>query len=163
MPLIGKLCQTHYWEQNRKKAFEKANAKQLGELEPVKILIDDLDIIFSQLVRLTYANEHGMVQCFTCQTIKHWKQMQCGHFIPRAHMPTRFSMKATRPQCKVCNDDLRGNLAVFSERLEAEELGIVAILEEQSRAVQDFSREELKAMVVDTTRKVKHLLKIIFQ
>lgn len=89
--------------------------------------------------------------------------MQCGHFIPRAHMPTRFSMKATRPQCKVCNDDLRGNLAVFSERLEAEELGIVAILEEQSRAVQDFSREELKAMVVDTTRKVKHLLKIIFQ
>jgi len=163
VPLTAGLCHIHYWESRRVKSVEKAEAKERGELEPVKILIDDLDIIFSQLVRLTYADEHGMVQCFTCPTIKHWKKMQCGHFIPRAHMPTRFSMKATRPQCKVCNEDLRGNLAVFSERLEAEELGIVAILEEQSLAVQDFSREELKAMVVDTTRKVKLLLKNIYQ
>jgi len=163
VPLIGKLCQTHYWEQNKKKSYEKTVAKEGGELEPVKILTDDLDIIFSQLVRLTYADERGMVACYTCDVVKHWKQMQCGHFISRAHMPTRFSMKNCRPQCGTCNGEKNGNLIVFAERLEAEEPGIVAILQEQARCVQDYSREELKALIADTTRKVKLLLKNVYQ
>lgn len=164
-PLIAGLCASrHYWEENRKKSYDKAIAKELGELEPVKILLADMDILFSQQVRLTYADEHGMVKCFTCDTVKHWTQMQCGHFIPRAQMPTRFSVKNCRPQCKNCNEHKDGNLAVFSERLEAEEVGIVAILEEQSREVQDYSREELKFMIGDTTRKVKLLkAKVIYQ
>lgn len=163
VPLIGKLCQTHYWEQNRKKSVEKANAKQLGELEPVKILIDDLDIIFSQLIRLKDADDFGMVKCYTCEEVKHWKQMQCGHFVPRAEMPTRFSEKNCRPQCKTCNEDKRGNLIVFGEQLEAEEPGIVEILHEQSRCVQGYCRDELKVLVVDTTRRVKKLLNGVYQ
>jgi len=164
VPLISKLCQTHYWEQNKKKSYERAMAKEMGELEPVKILIDDLDILFSQQVRLTYADEHGMVQCFTCPTIKHWKQMDCGHFISRAKMPTRYSMKNTRPQCGNCNRHNDGEEKVFAERLEAEEPGLVEILREQSREVQDYTREELKFMIGDTTRKVKALQKkIIYQ
>lgn len=163
VPLIGKLCQTHYWEQNRKKSFEKANAKVMGELEPVKILIDDLDIIFSQLIRLKYADEFGMVKCYTCDDVKHWKHMQCGHFVPRAEMPTRFSEKNCRPQCKSCNEGVRGNLLVFAERLEAEEKGIVEILREQARGVQDYGRDELKVLVIDTGRRVKKLLNGIYQ
>jgi hypothetical protein len=162
-PLIAGKCESHYWEQNKKKSFEKAQAKVMGELEPVKILIDDLDIIFSQLIRLSHADEHGMVQCFTCDIIRHWKQMQCGHFVSRAQMPTRFSVKNCRPQCKDCNEHKDGNLIVFSERLEAEEPGIVAILEEQSRGIQDYSRDELKALIADTTRKVKLLMNNIYQ
>lgn len=163
VPLTAGLCHTHYWESRRVKSYEKAEAKERGELEPVKILIDDLDIIFSQLVRLSHADEHGMVSCFTCDTVKHWKQMQCGHYIPRAQMPTRFSVKNCRPQCKECNEGKNGNLLVFAERLEAEELGIVAILEEQSRGVQDYGRDELKALIVDTMRRVKKLLNNIYQ
>lgn len=163
VPTTKGLCHTHYWESRRVKSVEKLNAKERGELEPVAILTDDLDIIFSQLVRLKEADEHGMVKCYTCDTVKHWKQMQCGHFIPRAHMPTRFSVKNCRPQCKSCNEDKRGNLAVFSERLEAEEKGIVAMLEEQARGLQDYGRDELKALIADTNRKVKQLLKNIYQ
>jgi Bacteriophage Lambda NinG protein len=77
-------------------------------------------------------------------------------------MPTRFSEKNCRPQCKTCNEDKRGNLAVFSERLEAEEPGIVAILEEQSRGIQGYDRDELKALIVDTTRRVKLLSNRIY-
>jgi hypothetical protein len=160
VPLIGKLCQQHYWEQNKKKSFDKATAKERGELEPVKILIDDLDIIFSQLIRLKEADEHGMAKCYTCEDVKHWKQLQCGHYISRAQMPTRFSEKNCRPQCKICNEDKRGNLVVFAERLEAEEPGIVAILEEQSRGIQDYGRDELKVLIADAIRKVKPLLKL---
>jgi hypothetical protein len=163
VPLTKGLCHTHYWGQNRKNSYDRATAKERGELEPVKILIDDLDIIFSQLIRLTHADEHGMVACYTCDTVKHWKQMQNGHLVSRAQMPTRFNVKNCRPQCKTCNEDLRGNLVVFAERLEAEELGIVEILQEQGRAIQDYGRDELKALIADTTRKVKLLLNNIYQ
>src|SRR5690348_13199697 len=77
VPLIGKFCYTHYWESRKVKSVEKLNAKERGELEPVTILTFDLDIIFSQLVRLKEADEHGMVKCYTCDDLKHWKQMQC--------------------------------------------------------------------------------------
>lgn len=164
-PLIAGLCANrHYWEENRKKSFDRATAKQRGELEPLKILTDDLDIIFSQQIRLTYADEYGMVQCYTCPSIKNWKHIQCGHFIPRAQMPTRFNVKNCRPQCNDCNVHLDGNLIVFAERLEVEEPGIVELLQELSRELQDYSREELKYMIGDTTRKVKNLMKkIIYQ
>lgn len=156
-------CHTHYWGQINQRSVERRQAKDRGELEPVKILTNDLDIIFSQLVRLKEANTEGLVECYTCGVVKPWKQMQCSHYIPRAHMPTRFSEKNCRPACKKCNEDLRGNLVVFAERLEAEEPGIVAILEEQSRGIQDYDRDELKALIADTTRKVKLLLKGIYQ
>jgi hypothetical protein len=59
---------------------------------------------------------------------------------------------------------MRGNLIVFAERLESEEPGIVELLRELSREVQDYSREELKFLIGDTTRKVKNLMKkIIYQ
>jgi hypothetical protein len=163
VPTTKGLCHTHYWESRRSKSVEKLQARERGELEPVAILTDDLDIIFSQLIRLKEADENGMVQCFTCPTILHWKYIQCGHFIPRAHMPTRFSEKNCRPQCKTCNEDLRGNLIVFAEGLEAEERGLVAMLEEQARGIQDYGRDELKALIADTTRKVKKLLNNIYQ
>jgi hypothetical protein len=161
--LIGGFCQPHYWEGRRSKSVAKLQAKQLGELEPVKILVDDLDIIFSQLVRLKEADENGMVKCYTCDDVKHWKQMQCGHFVSRAKMPTRFSEKNCRPQCKDCNEHKGGNEKVFAERLEAEEPGIAGILQEQARGIQDFDRDELKALIVDTTRRLKKLLKNVYQ
>jgi hypothetical protein len=161
VPLTKGLCQAHYKEEGNKKMMARAQSKEMGELEPVKILIDDLDIIFSQLIRLKEADEFGMVKCFTCDEIKHWKQMQCGHFVKRAQMGTRFSEKNCRPQCKACNEHKDGNEKVFAERLEAEEPGLVAMLQEQAREVQGFDRDELKALVIDTTKRVKLLLKKI--
>lgn len=158
------LCQNHYRESLNKKSIERATAKEMGELEPVKILTDDLDILFSQQVRLMYADDYGMVQCYTCPTIRNWKHMQNGHYISRAHMPTRYEVKNCRPQCEECNVHKDGNLIVFAERLEEEEPGIVELLKQLSREVQDYSREELKYMIGETTRKVKNLMKkIIYQ
>lgn len=161
VPLMKGLCQTHYREEGNKKMMARAQSKERGELEPIKILTDDLDILFSQQVRLTYVDEYGMVACFTCDTIKHWKQMQNGHFISRAKMSTRYHLKNCRPQCKNCNEHNDGEEKVFAERLEAEEPGIVELLRELSREVQDYGREELKLMIGDTTRRVKLLLKRI--
>lgn len=160
VPVTKGLCQMHYREQMNRKSIEKGTARQLDELDPVKILIADYDLIFSQLVRLTAADENGMVKCYTCDAIGYWKYLQCGHFIQRDKMPTRFSLRNCRPQCDDCNGRLKGNLVVFAERLEAEEKGIVAMLEEESRGVQDYCRDELKVLIAAATRKVKPLIKL---
>lgn len=163
VPLTAGLCHTHYWESRKSASVEKLNAKERGELPAVTILSDDMDIIFSKLIRLKDAHDNGLVQCFTCPAILPWTQMQCGHFVKRGNMATRFSEKNCRPQCKECNEHKDGNEKIFAERLEAEEKGLVEILREQGREVQDYSRDELKVLVQDTTRKVKLLLKNIYQ
>jgi hypothetical protein len=78
-------------------------------------------------------------------------------------MYTRFSEDNTRPQCDRCNRVKRGNLAVYAANLEEEKPGSVEILQEQGRIVQHWTREELKAMIGDYSRKVKLLLKNIYQ
>lgn len=157
--LIKDKCHTHYWGSINQKSVERRQAKDRSELEPVKILSDDMDIVFSKLIRLKEADENGLVQCFTCPTIRPWTQMQCGHFVKRGNMTTRFSEKNCRPQCKECNEHKDGNEKIFAERLEAEEKGLVETLEETGRGVQDYTRDDLKALVTKTTRRVKELLK----
>jgi hypothetical protein len=162
VPLIGKLCHTHYWNNNRMKSAAKFEAKMTGQ-DDKSIVIDDLDAIFSQVVRLSHADEKGMVECYTCGTKKHWKQMQCGHFIPRAHMFTRFSEDNTKPQCPTCNMLKDGNLVAFAEHLNRDRSGAVEMLEEQARNVYHYEVDELKAMIGNYAMKKKALLKNIYQ
>jgi hypothetical protein len=79
-----------------------------------------LDDIFSLFIRQRKADANGFVKCYTCPTTKHWKEMQNGHYIPRQHMATRYLIINNNPQCKNCNENLRGNLEVYREKLIAE-------------------------------------------
>lgn len=75
VPLIAGKCQRHYWEQNRLKSAAKSQSKkQIGDVG-LQYLIDDADAIFSRLIRLMNADENGMVECFTCGAIGHYKYM----------------------------------------------------------------------------------------
>jgi hypothetical protein len=163
IPLIAGLCNNHYWETRRIKSAVKAQAKVLNDNPDLSTVIDDLDIIFSQVVRLSYADEYGNVECYTCGTVKHWKQMQCGHFIPRAHMFTRFSEDNTRPQCKNCNEHKDGNLIAFAEHLERDRKGSVETLQANARIICHYSIDELKSMIGAYSKKKKELLKGIYQ
>ena len=51
-----------------------------------------------------------------------WKQAQCGHFIPRNILITRWDENNCRPQCVGCNIFGRGKPLDFEENLK-EELG----------------------------------------
>jgi len=91
---------------------------------PLAKLKKSFDTIFSQYIRLKYANKSGFVKCYTCSTIKHWKEMQCGHWIPRNILSSRFSEENCRPQCVGCNMFQRGRPAVFSVNLMNEGVNI---------------------------------------
>jgi hypothetical protein len=64
----------------------------------------ELDTIFSLYIRLRDATDEGVVQCFTCSRISHYKSgMQNGHFQSRRHHSTRWNEQNCQVQCIKCN------------------------------------------------------------
>ena len=73
---------------------------------------------FSLWVRLRDASSCGVVQCFTCSTIKPFREMQAGHYRSQgARHGLKFNEKNCEPQCVSCNMYKSGNLAIYAERL----------------------------------------------
>ncbi len=73
---------------------------------------------YSKMIRLEAADNNGIVQCFTCTTRKHWKQIDVGHYYPQGvNKSLKFDPKNTHPQCISCNKFKHGNLYTYAERL----------------------------------------------
>jgi len=139
---------------------KKAKAETAKVMTGAASLIDDFDDLISKYVRLRETDENGNLQCFTCPNVFKWTIMQCGHFVPRSALSTRWLLQNLKPQCRNCNEHLAGNLKVFEELLEKETPGIVEFLKEQSRIVTKPEKDELKQQIIDYKQKVKILLKI---
>lgn len=82
-----------------------------------------LDKALSDYVRKSNADDFGIANCFTCTARKNWKQLDCGHFITRSKMSTRWLYKPEEglvnmmPQCKRCNMT-GGQQYLFAKRLD---------------------------------------------
>lgn len=70
----------------------------------------DLDKIFSIYIRAKYP-----ASCYTCRVRK--PNLQCGHFISRSYLITRWNENNCRPQCAGCNIFGSGKPLDFEERL----------------------------------------------
>lgn len=82
-----------------------------------------LDAEVSLHVRATPAlKSHGLARCITCGAWKPWKEMDCGHYIPRHRRGTRFDLRNLRPQCVECNKWREGEHWKYRQAL-VEELG----------------------------------------
>jgi len=77
--------------------------------------LSQLDSTFSKYIRFKESDHRGFVKCCTCPTVKHWKEMQCGHYYSRSHMKTRWDERNAHAQCHECNCIKFGNLDVYSE------------------------------------------------
>lgn len=133
---------------------EKDESEAIDELGD---LIDELDGLFSKYIRLKYSDKEGNCACFTCGTKKRWQELQNGHYLSRKHMFLRWDERGCRPQCQYCNCTKHGNLAIFAQKLEAEHNGLPDILLEESRIIHKWSRDELRQMINEYTRKIKLL------
>lgn len=103
-----------------------------------------LDKLFSEYIRRKYSDGNGMALCYTCQKYAHWKELQCGHFVSRAQLATRFSEDNCRVQCAGCNIFGGGRISIFAERLE-KELGdgsVARLYQEGNKITKDFPYEE---------------------
>lgn len=98
---------------------EKDKPKKQRVKSPAK-LKKELDTVFSQFVRRSYADENEECTCYTCGYKTHWKKMQNGHLVSRYYLNTRFDEDNCRPQCFTCNMYRNGMIPHFSERIEKE-------------------------------------------
>lgn len=131
--------------------LKRAKAKKrvsLRKPKTVSKLMKEADILMSRSVRLTHADENGMVKCYTCPYVAHYKKMQNGHYISRFYKKYRFAEKNTRPQCSMCNLWKSGDTATFRINL-VKELGVEPIeamesdYKELFRLTADFLEERI--------------------
>ena len=88
-------------------------------MKPISKLKKELDKWFSLYIRLR-SSENGLVQCFTCGCVKHYKKgMQNGHFQSRGFLATRFDEENCQPQCVGCNMFKQGEQYKFAINLDA--------------------------------------------
>jgi hypothetical protein len=69
--------------------------------------------VFSEYIRRRDADKDGNCKCITCGLVRPWKQMDCGHGIPRQHKATKFSEINNHAQCKRCNGFEGGKREVY--------------------------------------------------
>lgn len=93
-------------------ALKKTKKKIRG----VSKLKGDLDRLFS-----IYILEKYEKSCYTCGG--GGRVLQCGHFVSRMYLATRWDENNARPQCRMCNCMMNGRAVDFEERLR-EEIGV---------------------------------------
>lgn len=138
--------------------MEEETEKELKE-EGLSELIDKADDYFSKDIRLSAADENGIVQCYTCDVKLRWQEIQNGHYIKRGNLFLRFDQRNCKPQCEDCNKYKDGNMVEFTRRLETEHPGITDILKEEAAIVYKPTRHEIQAIITECKRKLKALPK----
>jgi len=79
-------------------------------------LVASLDKVFSQFIRLR-DTPGGIGRCISCQKVITYKDCDCGHYINRKHMTTRFDEKNCHAQCRSCNRFDEGNMQGYRRGL----------------------------------------------
>ena len=143
-----KLCSTCVKKASEEKAKERRAAKREKKRMSISQLTKKLDAIFSLFIRLEGANKQGMVKCFTCDGVHHYKAIQNGHFQSRRFMSTRFDPLNCAPQCYACNVGMSGMQYEFGIRIDAKYgNGIADLIVQKSKLVQKFTPEEMLEMI----------------
>jgi hypothetical protein len=117
-----------------------------------------LDRVFSEYIRLSAADDNGIVQCVTCGSFHHWREVHCGHFIPRVRKATRYSEENCHPQCVRCNVFRHGEPDIYRQML-IKMYGTVAVegLETLARMGGSYDAYSLQILLDSYKQKVKLL------
>jgi len=114
----------------------------------VSTLKKELDRVYSIYIRRKYADANGFAECFTCGVRKHWKELQNGHYVSRAHNNTRFDDFNCHVQCAGCNIFKSGNMDMYAIRLrEKYGEGILEELNRRKNVIKQFTAPELEKLI----------------
>lgn len=104
-----------YYLKNAKKPKEKKKSRPSAAS-----LVKKLDREFSLFIRLRDSRPFGYkyFRCISCGQIKPFDQMDCGHFIGRTHMSTRFDEQNAHGECRMCNRFSSDHMIYYARNLE---------------------------------------------
>ena len=118
---------------------------------------DKLDRVFSEYIRLRDSKD-GYFTCISCGKVKPYEQADCGHYINRIHMATRYSEINCNAQCRKCNRFEEGNMSGYRQGL-IRKYGEqkVLLLEMQKNETKKYSEFEYKALITHYKKAIKKL------
>lgn len=123
--------------------FDKAGIKVKKKPD----LVAKLDKVFSRYIRLRDCMPNGYFRCISCNEIKPFEQADCGHYINRQHMSTRFDEMNCNAQCRKCNRFMEGNMSGYRRGLVAkygeQRVLLLESKKNQTRKYSDFEYAEL--------------------
>lgn len=119
-----------------------------------------LDTVFAMFIRLRDALPGGVFRCISCGRLLPFDQSDCGHYINRQHMATRFNEKNCNAQCRKCNRFDEGNIQGYRRGLIAKygepTVLMLEVMKNQINKISDF---EYRAMIDYYRKEVKRLKK----
>ena len=121
---------------------------------------EKLDRVFSQYIRLRdMIGNTRTFQCVSCGRIKPISQADCGHYINRQHMATRYSELNCNAQCRSCNRFDEGNMQGYRKHLVWKHgENQVLLLESKKYEVRKYTEFEYKALIAHYQKEVKRIL-----
>jgi 5-methylcytosine-specific restriction endonuclease McrA len=104
------------------------------------------DKAMSLYIRQKYAKD-DMVKCVSCGTVKHWKEMDCGHFVPKSRgASVRYIEENCHPECQSCNRFDEGHLAGYTlHMIDTYGRDKIAELKQEARKVMSPSERRQQA------------------
>ena len=116
-----------------------------------------LDKVFSEYIRKRDTN-NGVFRCISCGRILPYEQADCGHYINRKHMATRFDEMNCNAQCRSCNRFDEGNMQGYRRGLVAE-YGEqkVLLLESKKNTIRKYSDFEYDVLIKHYKKEIKKL------
>lgn len=110
---------------------------------------------WSTYIRLRDAGPDGYGECISCGVRKHWKELQCGHFVSRRVSALRFDELNTNAQCVSCNMFKQGEQYGYSKGLDAKYgKGVADKLWEQRFSTHTFTVGELESIIAEAKEQI---------
>lgn len=105
-----------------------------------------LDKVFSEYIRKR-DTRNGVFKCISCGRILPYEQADCGHYINRKHMATRFDEMNCNAQCISCNRFDEGNIQGYRRGLVSlygeQQVNLLEAKKHNFRKYSDFEYEVL--------------------
>lgn len=105
-----------------------------------------LDQAFSWYVRLRDTDRTGWGKCITCSDQLYLTEADCGHFMPRVCVSTRWEPENAAMQCRVCNGKENGMRNVFEQEINVRFPGASERMRSLSASILKINRSERYAM-----------------
>lgn len=115
-----------------------------------------LDRIFSIFIRKRDTKDYGF--CVSCGKPITFENCDCGHYINRQHMATRFDEHNCNAQCRQCNRFDEGNIQGYRKGL-IKKIGLEAVelLEIKKFNKAKYTEFEYKILIQEYQQKIKNL------
>lgn len=150
----------YYLKRKKKEKKEVKFPKSTVKTKSVSSLVNKLDGVFSEYIRLRDSKPFGYkyFKCISCGQVKPYEQMDCGHFIGRKNMATRFDERNCNGECKACNRFSSDHIIYYARNLEAK-IGKdkVDMLVTMGKGTKKWSAWELEILITHYKEEVKKM------